>query len=79
MVSNSNKNARRKGLSNRTTNAMLVVSVIMYGASATHWVIEIVLTIQQSNAGKRKVQLTHFESLAGIYVPAINVCRSVIT
>ncbi|KAI0252411.1 hypothetical protein BJV78DRAFT_1352427 [Lactifluus subvellereus] len=62
----------RKGLSNRTTNAMLVVSVVMYGAAATHWALEIALTIRQSTHSKVHVMPTPSESVALIYVPAIN-------
>ncbi|KAI0252424.1 hypothetical protein BJV78DRAFT_355488 [Lactifluus subvellereus] len=60
----------RKGLSSRTRNTMLVVSVVMYAAAASHWALEIAVTLRRSRVGN--VFLTPSEALALIYLPAVN-------
>ncbi|KAI0252399.1 hypothetical protein BJV78DRAFT_1352418 [Lactifluus subvellereus] len=60
----------RKGLSNRTRNAMLAVSVVMYAVSASHWALEMAVTLRQSTVGK--ILITPSEAVFLIYSPAIN-------
>ncbi|KAI0252406.1 hypothetical protein BJV78DRAFT_353779 [Lactifluus subvellereus] len=64
----------RKGLSNRTRNTMLVVSVVMYTVSATHWALTTAITVRRLRIGK--VFIKPIEALALIYVPSVNFILS---
>jgi hypothetical protein len=56
---------------------MLVVSIVMYAAAASHWALEIAMTIKRSRDGN--VFLTTSEALGLIYLPAVNVRYSLAT
>ncbi|KAI0252410.1 hypothetical protein BJV78DRAFT_354086 [Lactifluus subvellereus] len=64
----------RKGLSNRTRNTMLVVSVVMYTVSATHWALTTAITVRRLRIGK--VFIKPIEALTLIYVPSVNFILS---
>ncbi|KAH9980357.1 hypothetical protein BGW80DRAFT_496393 [Lactifluus volemus] len=64
----------RKGLSNRTRNAMLAVSLVMYAVSAIHWALVFVVATRTLRIGKLTVTLP--EALAVAYLPMINYILS---
>ncbi|KAI0252400.1 hypothetical protein BJV78DRAFT_353123 [Lactifluus subvellereus] len=59
-----------KGLSSRTRNAMLVVSVVMYAVSASHWALSTSIVARGSRA------LALSEELVLLYVPVVNLVLS---
>ncbi|KAI0252430.1 hypothetical protein BJV78DRAFT_356190 [Lactifluus subvellereus] len=66
--------ARRNGLSNRTRNALLGVSAVMYAVSATHWALVIAIAIRGLRVGK--ILVTPPKALAIVYLPTINYILS---
>ncbi|KAH9972423.1 hypothetical protein BGW80DRAFT_372330 [Lactifluus volemus] len=60
----------RKGLSNRTRNAMLAVSVVMYAISAIHWSFVFAIAIRMLRIGK--LAATFPEQVTVAYLPRIN-------
>jgi hypothetical protein len=53
---------------------MLVVSVVMYAVSATHWALTMAIAIRWLRIDK--VSIKPFEAQALIYVPTVNVRSS---
>ncbi|KAI0252412.1 hypothetical protein BJV78DRAFT_1352428, partial [Lactifluus subvellereus] len=64
----------RKGLSNSTRNTMLVVSIVMYTVSATHWALAMAITVRWSSVGN--VFVPPSEVVALIFLPTVNVILS---
>jgi hypothetical protein len=54
---------------------MLVVSVVMYAVSATHWALTMAIAIRWLRIDK-VVFIKPFEAQALIYVPTVNVRSS---
>ncbi|KAH9980369.1 hypothetical protein BGW80DRAFT_496941 [Lactifluus volemus] len=61
----------RKGLSNRTRNSMLAISVVMYAISAIHWSLNFAIAIRSLRIGK--FASTLLEALAAGYLTTINL------
>ena len=76
MCLDSHESARRKRLSNCTRNNMLVVFVVIYTVSATHWALTTPITVRWSCVGN--VFVPPSEELALIYLSAVNVRRSLL-
>jgi hypothetical protein len=53
---------------------MLAVSIVMYTVSASHWGLNIFIDIRGLRKGKLVITPAEFQAL--VYLPAINVCRS---
>ncbi|KAI0252426.1 hypothetical protein BJV78DRAFT_355846 [Lactifluus subvellereus] len=60
----------RRGLSNRTRKTMLVVSVIMYAAAASHW------ALNMSIAARRLRAIPPSEAVVLLYVTSVNYILS---